>query len=230
MISRKGRMVSNNVYERITGMILRDELRPGARINIDQIAHRLGVSATPVREALARLESDGLVTKVHLKGYSTAEVLGRRQLEELYELRFRLEPYSAGRAAAKATQADIDSLHAELASCTVAPTRSDYDSYKRFSAHDARLHALILEIAGNSLISQAIERTHFHLHAFRLSYDASAGSHTLDEHSAVVQAIAAGDCEAAVRAMSNHLETSRNRLLPKSSDESSPFGDAATSR
>jgi DNA-binding GntR family transcriptional regulator len=219
MIGRKDRVVRDDVYERMTAMILRDELRPGTRINIDQVAHKLDVSSTPVREALARLESDGLVTKVHLKGYRTAEVLRRQELEELYEFRLRLEPYAAGRAASKATEADIVALKDELASCPQPPVDTDYDSYKRFSAHDARLHALILEIAGNRVTAKAIERTHFHLHAFRLSYDTIAGAHTLEEHAAVVDAISAGDNDAAIDAMKTHLERSMDRLLPRSSDD-----------
>lgn len=100
-----------------------------------------------------------------------------------------------------------------------APANAGYDSYKRFSAHDDRLHALILKIAGNRVTAKAIERTHFHLHAFRLGYDIVAGGHTLEEHAAVVDAISAGDSDAAVDAMKTHLERSMSRLLPISSDD-----------
>ncbi|MEV4124107.1 GntR family transcriptional regulator [Nocardia sp. NPDC049707] len=215
-MSKRSGMISADVYERITAMILRNELRPGTRINIDQLAHTLDVSATPVREALARLESDGLVTKIHLKGYRTAEVLGRRELEEIYQFRLRLEPYSAAQAAQQATNDDVARLTSELSLFESPPIRADYDSYRQFSAHDARLHALILEIADNNVIAQALERTHFHLHAFRLAYDAAAGARTIGEHKEVVAAIAAGDPARADKAMRTHLENAMNRLLPTS--------------
>src|SRR4051812_10810655 len=75
------------------------EMAPGDRLNIDALARQLAVSPTPVREALARLESDGLVRKRPLIGYTVAPVLTRQEFEELYDMRLILETAAARRAA-----------------------------------------------------------------------------------------------------------------------------------
>src|SRR5262245_61848983 len=74
------------------------QIAPGSRITVDGLVRELEVSHTPIREALGRLEGEGLVVKTHLVGYSAAPQITRRQFEELYELRLLLEPDAARRA------------------------------------------------------------------------------------------------------------------------------------
>jgi DNA-binding GntR family transcriptional regulator len=208
------RMVTVDVYGHIAAAILRNDIPPASRVNINGVAVSLGVSATPVREALARLESDGLVTQLHLKGYRTTDLLTQREIRDLWQFRMLIEPYGAGRAATAASPDQIAALESEINSFTSAPTGSDFDSYQEFSDHDARLHGLILEASGNAVITRAFERTHCHLHAFRLAYNSSAGSATVDEHIAIVDHIRARDTAGAAEAMVEHLANSRDRLLP----------------
>jgi DNA-binding GntR family transcriptional regulator len=212
-------MVTVDAYGYLAGAILRNEIPPATRVNINAVAVSLGVSATPVREALARLESDGLVTQLHLKGYRTTDLLSRREIRDLWQFRMLVEPYSAGNAATLATPEQVGGLQREIESFASAPTGSDFDSYEQFSAHDARLHALILEASGNEVITRAFERTHCHLHAFRLAYTGSAGQATVDEHLAIVGQIVAGDSRRAAEAMMDHLTHSRDRLLPLAKEE-----------
>ena len=80
------------------------------------------------------------------------------------------------------------------------------------TAHDTRFHDLVLELAGNSAVRMAFERTHCHLHLFRLYYGSGVGTSALVEHRHVVAAIAARDPRGAQRAMKAHLEASRERL------------------
>ncbi len=212
------RTVTIDVYAELTAAILRNDLPPAARININAVATALGVSATPVREALARLESDGLVTQQHLKGYRTTGLLTRQEVIDLWEFRLRIEPFSARRATERMTATMVTALNDELRSAASPPTGTDFDSYAEFSAHDDRLHRLILEAAGNEVITRSFERTHCHLHAFRLAYDHRSGTATVDEHAAIVGRIAAGDPAGAEAAMTEHLERSRDRLLPLAGD------------
>lgn len=209
------RTLGFDAYRRILALIMTNEIPPDARINIDRLAQELDVSATPVREALTRLEDDGLVAKTHLKGYRTTAILTAQQLDDLYGLRVLLEPPSAGAAALHATDADLASIRRELETYSKAPFTNDLLSYARFSEHDARLHALIVRAAGNPAVSHALDRTHFHLHAFRLSYDQPAGETAIEEHARIVEAIAARDLDEATTAMREHLEASRARFLPR---------------
>ena len=216
----RSQMVADDVYDSLTGTILRSEMPPGARVNIEALAVKFAVSATPVREALARLEADGLVVREHLKGYRTRGLLTRDELEQLFQLRLLLEPHAAAAAAITATEAQLDAVSREAATQSEAPFGTDYDSYKEFCAHDSRLHALVLEAGGNAAITDAVCRNHFHVHAFRLGYDATSGQETVLEHAAIVTALLARDAPAAHEAMRTHIANSRDRLLPRAAPAS----------
>ena len=210
----KGRQVlADGVYEQIRTLIMNDGIAPGDRVNIDEVARELDVSGTPVREALARLESEGLVSRLPLRGYRVTELLTRVEVEDMYGLRLLLEPPSAAKAASVMTDEWAAALEAEMASCPVAPDDDNYEDYKALSAHDARLHELILHIAGNSAVEQAFERTHCHLHFFRLAYNQTSGVAALAEHQEIVDALVSGKPSQARKAMTNHLETARDRLV-----------------
>jgi hypothetical protein len=131
------------------------------------------------------------------------------------EVAVLVQPPSASRAAAAMTPELAAALEEELATCPSAPTGSSYDAYKALTAHDARLHELILRIAGNTAVEQAFARTHCHLHFFRLSYNQPFGEQTIAEHRALVDALVAGKAAQARKAMTHHLETARNRILSR---------------
>ncbi|HKN51608.1 MAG TPA: GntR family transcriptional regulator [Amycolatopsis sp.] len=208
-------VLADGVYEQIRALIMNDGIAPGARVNIDEIARELGVSGTPVREALARLESEELVSRLPLRGYRVTELLTPREVDDMYGLRLLLEPPSAARAAAAMNDEHMAALQAELATCPAAPANDAYSDYKALTAHDARLHELILHIAGNLAVEQAFARTHCHLHFFRLNYNQPFGEQTITEHAAIVDGLVAGDPKAARDAMAAHLEIARDRLLSR---------------
>ncbi|MEV6828352.1 GntR family transcriptional regulator [Amycolatopsis sp. NPDC051102] len=211
-----GRQVlADGVYEQIRALIMNDGIAPGARMNIDEIARELGVSGTPVREALARLESEELVSRLPLRGYRVTELLDRKEVDDMYALRLLLEPPSAALAAAAMSEANVALLEAELATCPAAPAEDAYSDYKALTAHDARLHELILRLAGNAAVEQAFARTHCHLHFFRLNYNQPFGEQTITEHRAIVDALIAGNPAGARQAMTDHLEVARDRLLDR---------------
>jgi len=200
------RVLADGVYERIRALIMNHGMAPGARANIDELARELDVSGTPVREALARLESEGLVSRLPRRGYRVAELLTRKEVEDIYGLRLLLEPPAAAAAARAMTPPHAAALEGELRA---------YEDYKALMAHDARLHELILRMAGNEAVRQAFARTHCHLHFYRLLYTQPMGEETLREHSSLVTALAAGNSSAAQAAMIYHLETARDRVLSR---------------
>jgi DNA-binding GntR family transcriptional regulator len=204
----------DDVHEAVKAMIMDDVLPPGARVSIDGLARELGVSPTPVREALARLESAGLVVKEPLRGYRTTPLLTLDELDDLYRFRLLIEPWAAARAAERAGADGRARLTAELDDAA-APVADTYAAYRAFTAHDARFHLLIAELAGSEQVRQAFQRTHWHLHIYRLHYDRGIGPKALAEHRRVGDAVLAGDPAAAEAAMREHLERSYyGRLRP----------------
>ncbi len=207
------RVLADDVYEQIRALIMSDGIAPGARVNIDEVARELDVSPTPVREALARLESEELVSRLPLRGYRVTELLDRKQVDDLYALRLLLEPPSAALAATAMTPENVVLIEEELATCPAAPADDAYADYKNLTAHDQRLHELILRIAGNDAVVQMFAKTHCHLHLFRLNFQQPFGVQTITEHRAIVDALVARNELAAHAAMTAHLEIARDRLL-----------------
>jgi DNA-binding GntR family transcriptional regulator len=106
-------------------------------------------------------------------------------------------------------------IEEELATCPAAPADNAYDDYKNLTAHDQRLHELILRIAGNDAVVQSFSKTHCHLHLFRLNFQQPFGVQTITEHRAIVAALVARDEAGARAAMTAHLEIARTRLLDR---------------
>jgi DNA-binding GntR family transcriptional regulator len=123
-------LLADDVYETVKAMPMDHAITPGARLSIDALARRLQVSQTPIRETLARPESEGLVTKEPMRGYSPTSLLDRESLEDLYVLRLLLEPWAAARAAELVDDEGVSRLEAELATCPVAPAGTDYYAYR----------------------------------------------------------------------------------------------------
>ncbi|MCJ8144977.1 GntR family transcriptional regulator [Ancylobacter sp. A5.8] len=190
------------------------KIAPGSRITVDNLVRELAVSQTPIREALGRLEGEGLVVKTHLVGYSAAPQITRRRFEELYELRLLLEPEAAHRAAQVMTEAAL----AELTEAAGVMHRSggadERGRYSRFARQDAVFHDKIVAVAGNELIRETLAHQHTHFHIFRLMFHARVTEEALDEHEAILAAFAARDADAARRVMRTHIERSYARLLP----------------
>ena len=207
-------MLADDVYETIKTMLMDHDIRPGARISIDGLARDFQVSSTPVREALARLESEGLADKEPLKGYRATPLLTLEEFDDLYRFRQLLEPWAARRAAERIDDAGRDRLRAELATA-VEPTAVDYAGYKSLTAHDNRFHTLIASLSGSEQVRLAFERTHCHLHIFRLHYDRDTGPEVLVEHRQIVEAITTGTPATAEAAMNHHLENSMTHRLRK---------------
>ncbi|WP_269048413.1 GntR family transcriptional regulator [Paenarthrobacter sp. Z7-10] len=186
-------------------------MAPGTRINIDAVSRRLGVSQTPVREALQRLEGDNLLVYSPGRGYSTTPLLDVAELRSLFEFRLLIEPWAARSAAvdrlsnpSAALETELKALEGRIGSLGTA--RQD------LVAHDARFHGMILASAGNQVVQQAFSKTHCHLHLFRLYPADVEGRITLSEHRSVRDAIEASDPAAAEEAMRAHIRNSYHRF------------------
>ncbi|WFE99950.1 GntR family transcriptional regulator [Micromonospora sp. WMMD964] len=219
--TREGRLrparrltLAEDVYESIKTLVMDHILPPGERVNIDALARELDVSPTPVREALARLEADGLVRKRPLSGYTTTPLLTRAEFDDLFEVRLLLEGAAAGRAAAHACTEERQRIGVEAAASIDVEAGDGYRRHAAFTALDARFHDLIAEVSGSPLLRDSITRLHSHLHLHRLYFPVTGAPDTNTEHQRIAAAIAAGDPDAATEAMRAHLIAARERHLP----------------
>ena len=102
--------LAEEVYRRIRADIMSLKLPPDTRVSVDSLARELGVSQTPIREALSMLEANGLVSKKHFTGYATAPRMDRAQLDELFEFRLLVEPHAARKATEAMVSTDVERL------------------------------------------------------------------------------------------------------------------------
>ena len=206
--------ISEGVYDRIYERLMSLEIAPGSRMPIGAIAHELDVSQTPVREALSRLEQEGLVRKAHLIGYSAAPQLTRKEFDDLYVFRLLLEPEVARMACNNMTPEALRQLEEAADDMGRGEPAVDRTSrYSRFARADAHFHEEIIKISGNEMIRHALTDQHIHLHIFRLMFHSRVTQKALEEHESLLAAFRAGDADAAHAAMFEHISRSRDRLL-----------------
>src|SRR5262245_27024437 len=167
------------VFALIRADIMSLRIPPDTRISIESLVRELGVSQTPIREALSMLEAIGLVTKRHFVGYCSAPQLNRKQLDELYEVRLLIEPYAARCAAERMSAAELQKIASLAQSMEPGETRKSYD---RFADQDSQLHDLIALGSGNRLIRESLARLHAHLHIFRLRFHSEVTTEAYVEH------------------------------------------------
>lgn len=213
MALQRHKGLADDVYEAVFNKLMTLDIAPGARISVDALVRELDVSHTPIREALGRLEGEGLVVKTHLVGFSAAPQITRRRFDELYDFRLLLEPEAARRAAHRIGAEGLGKLRRAAGSMATLCSSRRRQGYSSFARLDAHFHDQIMEIAGNGLIRNTLMHLHTHFHIFRLMYHARITEEALGEHETLLRALSAGDGSAAKRAMRAHIERSRARLL-----------------
>jgi DNA-binding GntR family transcriptional regulator len=211
-------------YDLVREQILRGDLAPGCVIQQGRLARDLGISTTPLREALRRLMSDGLV---ELDAHRDARVstLTAEEARDLVELRRSLDPLAAGLAAERRTRADLEAIRGAAADLTPlrgAPKAEELDTHRRF-------HHAIYSASQNELLIQTLDGLWDKADRYRrLALEADRTKADLDrthaEHLALVDAIAAGDAETAAAVMRNHVDASlgakaASRLGVRTSEE-----------
>ncbi len=213
MAIQRAKGLADEVYDVIFNKLMMLEISPGSRITVDNLVRELGVSHTPIREALGRLEGEGLVDKAHFVGYSAAAQISRKRFEELYELRLLLEPYAAKQAAVNMEKVALDKLKQIASSMSALGSNNQRLHYSTFARLDSVFHDEMLAIAGNQLVRDTLSHLHTHFHIFRLMFQARVTEEALNEHGAILAAFAHNDGAAAEVAMRDHIARSRERLL-----------------
>lgn len=200
-----------DVYAILRARILDLRLPPDCKVNIDALSRELGVSQTPVREALHQLEGDNLIVRTQGRGYRTTELIGFSALRELFELRLLIEPWAARAAAVNRLSNPGRSLDAALKD--FAETRAvDGRPRHQLVSHDVNFHDQILAAGHNEFAHQALRATHCHLHLYRLYPADGTGEQTIEEHRSIQEAIQNVDPDAAENAMRSHLMGAYDRF------------------
>lgn len=212
MAEESGGGVAEQVYQSLFRMVMESDIAPGSRMIIDKIAAELGVSSTPVREALARLETQGLVTKERLRGYFATEIMDATEFDDLWEFRLLIEPHAARQAAMRADRAGKIRLQYEIDTIRQVRLLEDYASKSTFREHDRRLHDLIFELAGNVHTRKAIAQAHIYNRMLRIGFAPIDGYHAIQEHADIVKAVVASDPDGAEAAMRAHIQQAYHRL------------------
>lgn len=196
-------------FERLMAAIRAGEYQPGDRLREIEVAERLSLSRTPVREALRRLEAENIIQHRPRIG-AVIRKLGQSEVVELYEMRLVLERTAAEMAAKHAAEAEIDnlaSLNTEIDACIAAPTKA--------AAINQSFHRAIYLAARNRFLmesARAMNNALLLLGPTTLA-DAERISTVVRQHQQIIDAISAGDVIGAGAAAEAHLQTSlRYRL------------------
>lgn len=207
--------LGQTVYDRLKADIVGWVWKPGQRLPEVAVAELLGVSRTPVRDALRRLEREGLVVYAPQQGYTTRAV-NLRDLNELYDLRALLEEHSAG-LAAEAGQQDASSkarldelcrtweLHAEDKPSPDDPGLLDADEH---------FHEEIAGVGGNLNLLDMLRSMNGRIRIIRM-FDLCSPERiaaTYEEHARIIRRVTDGDAAAARQAMRQHIETSHEHV------------------
>lgn len=212
------RTLSEQTYEAIKERILDQTLEPGARLNIDSLSRELGVSSSPIREALARLEAEKLIVSELYAGYAVAPKPSGPYLADLLEYRLVVEAHCALIGAPKKDRSILSQMHQAYDRMAAIPQiGTRYREHRRFVQADAIFHQRLIDSAGNQVMSSTYESLHALLIQSRLYRNREGGStpstEVMEEHRAILSAFEEGDGPAAAQAVRTHLEGGRRRLI-----------------
>ena len=199
---------SDLAYTRVRGLILAGDLAPGAVLPQAALAQTIGISTTPLREALRRLKQEGLV---ELDAHKDARVrpLDATEARDLLELRRSLDPLAASLAAERRTEEDLAEVRAALdglEALSTRPSLAQLESHHRFHAaiHRASHNALLVDALDGLWVKTDRYRRHG-LEAGRSNEERDARA---AEHRALFEAVRDGEADTAAELMRRHVETS----------------------
>ena len=192
------------VFENLRTAILEGNLKAGQRLMEVQLAEQLGVSRTPVREAIRKLELEGLVVMLPRKGAYVAN-MSFKDFIDVLEIRSSLEGLAASLAAERLREEDIEDLERVAKEFETSVREADIDNVLK---KDVEFHEKIFLMANNKKLYQLITSLWEQVHRFRVTYVSNydASLSLVDEHNRILEAIKSGDCELAKKYATEHIE------------------------
>lgn len=199
------------VFESLREAIIQGRLKPGERLMELTLAEELGVSRTPVREAIRKLELEGFVVMVPRKGAYVAGIT-EKDINDVFEVRAALEALAAGLAAERITEEELDELERSLVQLAEASQSGDINAVVE---HDTRFHDLIYRASRNQRLMQIVSNLQDQIQRFRLATLSRPGRtrRAVEEHKKIVEAIAERNVELAQQLAREHIENAEANLL-----------------
>jgi len=206
--------LDDKIYTRLKRMIAERELEPGQRILQEKLAREMGVSRTPLVNALKRLAQERLVEWVSRRGiYVKRFSLG--EMAQVFEVREGLETVAARLAAAKVDPHEVDELLRMFRGFSGKLTPA---LIRRYIERDRHFHWRLVELAGNPHLTAAMESVHMMIAAYQLGLPRTPAE-TIPEHCAILEALRKRDPDASEAAMRVHIRRSVERLWQRAHAE-----------
>lgn len=216
--------LQEKAYEAIKDSIMRNDFLPGQPLSVDELARDLGVSPTPVREALTRLSGDGLVERARNKIACVAEIT-EDDVHQTYEVRKLLEPYATSLVAKKvksdsALKDDLQELACKIEEIHEIATHTSLSSseYEEYLQIDLGVNAVILKALENTLLRKLLSLVNNHSRRVRSFTEAISKPREVKiiqlnnkEHLTIIKALIDGDSKRTEEAVQQHLHNVENR-------------------
>lgn len=198
------------VFKTLRQAILRGELKPGERLMEIQLANKLGVSRTPIREAIRKLELEGLVLMIPRKGAEVAEIT-EKSLRDVLEVRKALEELSVQLACDRITDEEIRSL--ERAAEEFAGSLKN-DDITKIAEADVNFHDVIYKATDNQRLIQLLSNLREQMYRYRVEYLKNPEVHEqlLREHEEIICYIKKHEKEKAVKIVCEHIDNQVNTV------------------
>ena len=192
------------VFNTLRRAILRGELKPGERLMEIQLANKLGVSRTPIREAIRKLELEGLVLMIPRKGAEVAEIT-EKNLRDVLEVRCALEELAVQLACDRIDRERVRELHAAAAHFRDI---LGSDDITQIAAADEAFHDVIFKATGNDRLIQLLNNLREQMYRYRIEYlkKKECYPQLLKEHATIMKAIEEHDKDKATRITGQHIK------------------------
>lgn len=203
----------SRVFNQIRNDILNGVYEPGESLIETKLSEELGVSRTPIREALRQLELEGLVQSVPNKGV-TVKGISEQDIQDIYTIRMLIEGLAARWAAEKITPRELEELKEAVDLEEFYTKKHDYNHLLKF---DTRFHDIIFRASKSMPLMHTLSTFHHYVQKARKASMSSPrrAEEVLDEHKAILQAIMEGDAEKAERLTTEHVRNASLNLLKK---------------
>lgn len=209
------RNVVDEIYDLLKSKIIAQEFAPGQRLDLTQIEAQLGVSRTPLKDALNRLSLEGLVKILPRKGTFVTDPTPT-EIAESFDVRRLIEMYAAELIVPRLEPEHLGRLREMVQTLGEMVRSGEWVSiYQDYVALDYDFHHLIVELSGNKQLLRVYEQMNVHVQIARVRY--SGTEEELDiaqkEHEEIVRAFEARDVATARRALGDHIERAKWSLL-----------------
>lgn len=205
------------VFESLREAIIHGRLKPGERLMEVQLAEEMGVSRTPVREAIRKLELEGFVVMIPRKGAYVASI-SVKDIVDVFEVRAALEGLAAGLAAERATSDELEDMERAVHHIYEVSNGRDLGTLVE---KDTVFHELIYKASRNQRLVQIVTHLKEQIQRFRTTSLAvpGRGKHAVEEHKGIVEAISERNVELAASLAREHIENAEQLLLSAMGEE-----------